>query len=116
MKKLNGLAYAYWETGTEGVLWSVVENFENEGWSRDDLHILKNGDHLILRDRETGEVVFDGVVNLSRDLCKVTGPNGVEGQGLDGFWVHGVQADGCTPEEWSRWFHSEKFLAEVERK
>ena len=115
-KLISGIAYGWWETGSEGVHWCVQENWEGEQWSYDDLWTIKNGDHLTIKDRLTGETVFEGLVKLDHKLCEVKTGAGYKAQAINGMYVHGVQATGCTPEEWFRWFMTKDgYLAEIRR-
>lgn len=112
---VEGIAYGWWETGTEGVHWAVQANWKGERWSYDDLHVLQDGDRLQITDTETNAVVFDGAVELDTEACKVEGQEW--GQGVCGFYVHGVQV-GVDPERWFGWFMHEpkgRYLARLER-
>lgn len=49
MLKIQGRGEAYWETGTEGVLWAVIDDQKPD---YDGLYVLKDGDHLTIFDRD----------------------------------------------------------------
>jgi hypothetical protein len=53
--KGNGCPFA--ETGTEGVFWAIVDPDPSKG-GYDNLYILKDGDILIVFDRETSSKVL----------------------------------------------------------
>ena len=52
MNKISGVLDAFFETGTEGVIWSLYDD-KNNGY--DSLHCLENGDYLKVFS-ESGEI------------------------------------------------------------
>lgn len=101
-KTITGTLEAFWETGTEGIWWSVDEQLpdpENPNYrSRDGLHILKNGDHLVIRD-DKKTVIWEGTIDFDYKTCVVK----YGWQAVRGMYVHGVQK-GVDPETWFDWF------------
>lgn len=116
---IKGIPIGHWETGTEGILWAVQANWEVKRWSYDDLHVLKNDDHLIITAAD-GTEVFHGVIYLDEQACMhhLTTPQGTpySVQGIQNMIVHGVQR-GIDPDVWFGWFMAEKgtYLAELVR-
>lgn len=100
----TGKLDAFFETGTEGVVWSVVEDGK-KGY--DALNGLQDGDYLRIFD-EHNNVVFDGEVRLEWKRNYRPHPMNPQygQQEVHGFWVRGLQ-DNVEPEDWSHWFHGQ---------
>jgi hypothetical protein len=98
---LKGKLDPYFETGTEGVIWSVVVD-GYEGY--DSLLPLKDGDQLKVLGSD-GQLIWSGVVNLEwKRNWRLYPMNPAYGQqAVLGLWVHGLQSD-VNPEVWARWF------------
>lgn len=96
--KLEG----FFETGTEGVIWSVYEDGK-QGY--DGLHDLEDGDHLKVWESASGRTVFDGRIKFDWKIGYEKFPlNPSCGQqAAMGFWVHGIQ-EGFMPDDWARLF------------
>jgi len=95
MKK-KGRLHFYFETGTEGGFWAFEEDGE-KGY--DALHILNDGDSLVIYDRlNPKEIMWQGVIELEH-YPSFEIPVG-------GFWVHDLQV-GVTRELWGSWFFNE---------
>ncbi len=103
METITGTLFAYFETGTEGVLWSVQD--EHYPQSYQGLNVLKKGDQLKIEDPD-GQVVFDGIIDLeyesNLEIHPFSNPAWKQ-QAISGLWVHGVQR-GIVPETWMEWF------------
>src|SRR5437870_654623 len=96
---LEGVLEAYFETGTEGVIWSFEENGK-EGY--DGLHCLKKGDFLrVFNNAAEKKVIFEGEVDLEYKRLYYPYPlNPQYGQqAVFGMWVHGFQKTE-EPEVW----------------
>lgn len=96
---------AFYETGTEGVFWSICDN-NKTGY--DALAPLKNGDYLFVEDGK-GKIEWEGTVALDYDTNRIsrpTNPN-YKQQSVAGYWVHGLQI-GVDPELWASWFLEER--------
>lgn len=100
----TGKLEAFFETGTEGVVWSTYEDGK-QGY--DALCCLQDGDYLKVISPE-GAVVFDGEVNLEweRNFRQYPMNPSLGQQEVDGFWVRGLQV-GVDPQDWSKWFHGQ---------
>ena len=98
---INGRLEAFFETGTEGIIWSLVE--PNKGY--EGLHCLKNGDYLKVYKENTEEVIWEGTVLLEYERRYRSYPlNPQYGQQeIFGCWVHGFQ-ENLAPEVWSKMF------------
>ena len=60
MDSILGTLDAFFETGTEGIVWSVTNN-DLEGWNK--LNCLKDGDYLTIFDSvDKTTVVWEGVI------------------------------------------------------
>lgn len=103
MLKVKGCGDAYWETGTEGVFWAILDQEKPE---YDGLYILKPGDRLTIFDRsDTSKVLWSGVVDLeyeSKQQHAIHNPSYV-GQAVFNHWVHGLQR-GLDAETWADYF------------
>lgn len=96
-REIRGVLDAFFETGTEGVLWSLHDP-GLPGY--DALNVLEDGDALRVLD-SGGGTLWEGTVDLDRESCQPPGSRG--GQAVLGLWVHGVQRD-MDPEAWARMF------------
>jgi hypothetical protein len=103
--EIRGFLEAYFETGTEGVIWSVLDP-GLPGY--DGLHTLEDGDELHVLDG-TGGILWEGVVRLDRNTGRLPRWPGGEPvqQAVLGLWVHGLQ-EGMDPEAWGRMFTEER--------
>lgn len=105
VKVTQGTAIAYFETGTEGLLWMV----EPTNCTRiADLHFLQKGDFLRVED-PAGQVLFEGTIDPDYDAGKMPRYAGDKyGQPVArGYWVHWTQK-GWTPDDWAMLFIPEK--------
>lgn len=101
---IRGKLEAYFETGTEGVLWAVYEDGK-QGY--DGLHILQQDDLLKIFGKD-GSVVFSGRIDQDRQTGWAPYPFG-NGNGQPvalGMWVHWTQR-GYQPDDWARLFVDE---------
>jgi hypothetical protein len=93
----------FFETGTEGVIWSVYEDGK-QGY--DGLQCLDYGDLLTIYDKEDPtKVLWEGRIDLEWERNFRSYPMNPEHgqQEVLGYWVHGLQRD-VEPETWGRWF------------
>lgn len=107
---IKGKLEAFFETGTEGVIWSIYEDGK-QGY--DGLHPLNNGDYLtIFHSSKPYTIVWEGTVDLEYETNYRPYPTNPEygQQAVLGRWVHGVQRD-VVPEDWAMWFMG-KYKAE----
>lgn len=108
-KRIDGVLDPFWETGTEGIVWSVYGDRANSPQlSYDKLHTLRDGDRLIIYAPDNETVVFDDFINLVwQPSCEQDPATGVlverPYQTALGFVVNGVQM-GLNPDEWARFF------------
>jgi hypothetical protein len=91
MDQIKGIPSAFWETGTEGVYWSIQEPDK----SYDGLHILKNGDWLMIVDPD-GNTVWGGLVSIDPTV-----------RSYGHYWVHGMP-DNFDKDTWYKIFVEEK--------
>lgn len=98
---ISGILEGFWETGTEGVLWSLCEE-PPRGY--DGLHILENGDQLTVFN-EDGSVLWQGVIDLEYETGYRPFPQNPEygQQAALGYWVHGCQR-GFAIDDWAYMF------------
>ena len=100
---LSGKLEAFFETGTEGVLWSFIPN-GREGY--ENLHVLQNGDRLtVFADAACAITKWQGNVDLEYERNWQNFPlNPQYGQqAVEGCWVHGLERT-LPPETWARMF------------
>ena len=103
MNTIKGKLDPFFETGTEGVIWSLYEDGK-EGY--DALVILDQGDYLTIFDPEDStKVVWEGNIDLEYERNYHPYPmNPKYGQqAVMGYWVHGIQRD-VEPDDWGIWF------------
>lgn len=109
---IKGTLEAFFETGTEGVIWSLFEDGK-EGY--EGLHCLNDGDLLVVCGKN-GKEVWRGAVALEwkrRHRPYPLNPQYGQQQ-IFGMWVRGFQV-GITPTKWARMFF-EKNKAELLKK
>jgi len=100
-KRIVGMLDAFFETGTEGVLWAILDN-DLTGY--DALNILKDGDYLFVEDG-LSQIEWEGTVKLDWKINWREFPQnpGHGQQEVYGYWVHGIQ-EGLDPALWAKWF------------
>lgn len=103
--EVRGFLFAFFETGTEGVIWSLLDH-GLPGY--DSLRPLRDGDELRVLD-DAGGTWWEGVVRLDRTTGRLPRHPGGEPvqQAVLGCWVHGLQ-EGMDPEAWARMFFEER--------
>lgn len=111
---VHGILEDFFETGTEGVCWSVYEDGK-QGY--EGLHLLGEGHHLRVTD-ETGTVRFEGSIepDCEKGWMEYPGRPG-EGYGQPcalGMWIHWTQA-GWEPDDWAALFFRPYLTDEKER-
>ncbi len=105
MQIIEGKLDAFYETGTEGVIWSV---YENGKYGYEALNILNYGDYLrIYSNQDRNEIIWEGNIYLDWEINWRKYPNNPKygQQEVLGYWVHGIQKD-VEPTTWGRWFFS----------
>lgn len=104
MKAIEGEPLAFFETGTEGVIWSVAE----PGKSYEGLHELEDGDVLLIFSGDYDELLWVGVIDLDWEIGVRSSPLNPEykQQVSNGLWCHGIQR-GFEPDQWGQLFSPE---------
>lgn len=99
--QIDGILDPYFETGTEGILWSVYDE-SRPGY--DGLFVLEDGDLLEVIDND-GTVVWEGEIELDWDIGYKPYPSNPKygQQAAMGAWVHGIQK-GFKPDDWALLF------------
>jgi len=100
-REIHGELQDYFETGTEGVLWSLNDD-ENFGY--DALKIIQEGDHLTILD-SLGKEIWSGTIQCDHKSGYRSYPmNPKHGQPCAlGYWIHWTQK-GFKPDDWARFF------------
>lgn len=114
MAEIYGKPHAYFETGTEGVYWAVIED-NVSGY--EGLHILENGDHLtIYSNNVEGQALFSDFIN--KDTVTGLQPRpfnpDFKQQVALGMWVHWIQ-EGYDPDKWAEFFINENLRVKLLR-
>ena len=99
---IKGKLESFWETGTEGVIWSLYMDGK-EGY--DALYTIKEGDYIKIYDEED-KLMYEGDIIEDRFSNWFSYPmNPILGQQAAGcYLVHWVQAD-VSPDTWCHWFN-----------
>lgn len=98
---IDGELEGFYETGTEGVIWSLWDNTKS---GYDGLHYLQPGDHFVIYAHD-GTVAWEGDILWDRQVGRITAPTNpnYRGQAALGMWVHGIQ-QGFEPDAWATFF------------
>ena len=98
---IHGVLEDFSETGTEGLVWSVLEDGERDYAG---IHTIEEGDHLTICDG-LGNRVWAGKIDCDREIGWRRYPlNPVLGQPCAlGYWIHWTQ-HGFKPDDWARFF------------
>jgi len=101
LRKIRGVLEDFFETGTEGVIWSVVSE-DDHGY--DALYPIEEGDHLAIQD-QLGRKLWSGIICCDRKAGWRRYPlNPKCGQPCAlGHWIHWTQR-GFKPDDWARYF------------
>jgi hypothetical protein len=105
VKAMNGNLSAWFETGTEGLIW-IMEEDGHQGYAS--MRFPAKGDYLKVT-APNGNVLFDGIVDPDYDAGKKGRyPGDPSGQPTAlGYWIHWTQR-GWTPDDWAKLFLDEK--------
>lgn len=111
----TGVTDSFFETGTEGVMWSVMDDV-NSGYGS--LHILNNGDRLEIMNKAGDKVEWKGTIRYNHKVGYKPYPkNPTCGQQVAcGYYVDGIQC-GFKPNAWGKlFFESRKCKLTLGRK
>jgi hypothetical protein len=100
-RTVRGDLVDYFETGTEGVIWTVDDECLH---GREAMEVICEGDHLTVLD-PMGLVVWKGVIRCDKKVGRRPYPiNPKYGQQCAlGHWIHWVQK-GFKPDAWAEFF------------
>jgi hypothetical protein len=103
LTRVVGTLEPYFETGTEGIVWSLHTSGV-PGY--DGLNCLKKGDDLLVYNPD-GTALWAGEIDLEYQRCHQPFPMNPQygKQAINNMWVNGIQAD-VDPETWFGWFQS----------
>jgi hypothetical protein len=98
---IHGRLDPFWETGTEGVCWSLEDRIR-PGY--DGLFPLSDGDHLTIFD-DDGNQLWSGTISFEYERNYQPYPMNPQygQQAVFDHWVRGLQRD-IAPETWASWF------------
>ncbi|MBU6415107.1 hypothetical protein KGQ34_02610 [Patescibacteria group bacterium] len=103
--KVSGVLCPYFETGCEGIVWSVIKDGKE---SYDNLYTIRQGD-LFTVYGENDEILFDGEIICDFQAGWTAYPNDPFGHGQPsalGYWIHWTQ-HGWQPDDWAKLFFHE---------
>lgn len=104
----TGNGMAFWETGTEGVFWSVLDRGQSDSVNSG-LYTLEDGDVLTIYERdEPDRVAWCGTIDFeyeSHQEVAFHNPN-YRAQAVFQHWVHGLQRN-VDAERWATYFFDE---------
>jgi hypothetical protein len=102
---IQGRLEAFFETGTEGVIWSLEDRIL-PGY--DGLFPLHKGDHLTIFD-DAGNELWQGAIKFEykRNWQEFPMNPGHGQQAVRNHWVHGLQTD-VEPDTWANWFFDKR--------
>ena len=109
----HGILEAYWEQGSEGLLWAVYDpahDTEEGKRQLSGLQLLENGDYLrVFNDKAGSAVLWEGTVNLDYQRNQIAHPffKEVKSQRIEGDRVNGIPAN-VEPSTWLHMFLKEK--------
>jgi len=102
-KALNGVAFFWSETGTEGGHWAFQDGQHpplGQQFSYEGLHVLHDGDYLTIYDKaDPQKIVWEGKIALD-SLALFTETT------TDGLWIHADQ-QGVDRKTWEKFFLEE---------
>lgn len=101
----TGKLDAFFESGTEGILWSLYEHGK-EGY--DALQSIQEGDYLIIYSDETLQTLFTGFIKPDYNINRQPYPlNPTYSQPcVLGYWCHWLIKE-VPPEVWANYFFQE---------
>ena len=111
-KKIRGTLEAFFETGTEGIYWSIIEENKIE---YDSLNLIENGDFLqVYKNKDYKDIYWKGIIKKDFELNREKVPSNYSScrQIAGNYYVHWLQKD-CDPRFWSDMFALE-MCAELE--
>lgn len=105
----KGKTNSYFETGMEGVRWSVETDEPDESLIHNCIYFIKEGDYVTIT-TEKGEKLFDDVIVFDKLSCKHNYPNGVGSQQVaGGLYTHWIQ-HGFSGDEWFKIFQNNEIV------
>lgn len=113
LTKYEGKLFAWFETGTEGLVWAIQEDGK-EGY--DGLVPIRPGDLLTITAPD-GRKLFEAEINCDYKTGWQPRWEGAEhGQPVaKGYWIHWTQ-HGWSPDDWAELFLDEKNRGTLTRK
>jgi hypothetical protein len=104
VEKLHGTTYGFFETGTEGIIWTLLK----DGFAGyEAIESIEEGDHLSVFDTDNN-VLFEGIIQPDYEAGWMEYPlNPGYGQpSALGYWIHWTQKD-WKPDDWAKLFMGE---------
>ncbi len=100
-RRIEGVLYDFSETGTEGLLWSLVDA---DSSSYESLHVIAPGDHLTISD-QLGNRIWAGTIRADKKSGRRRYPRNPKlGQPAAlGYWIQWTQK-GFKPDDWALFF------------
>lgn len=114
MTKFQGTLEGFFETGTEGIIWTLIKD-NLKGYEA--LETIQEGDQLKVFNPD-GSVAFDGIIKADFEIGYMEYPlNPGYGQPCAlGMWIHWTQS-GFQPDDWAKlFFHDPPLRAELTHK
>lgn len=102
IKTIKGTLEAFWETGSEGVIWIINEEGK-KGY--DGFNCIEEGDYLTIYSKKK-KIVWEGLIECDRKTRYRKHPLNLDfgQQEVCGYWVHWLPAGVADLEKWARYF------------
>ena len=93
-KSYHGNLHAFFETGTEGFIWVLIDDsaVAPQNSLYDHTHLIEEGDHLTILKKEGHDILWSGKVEFEYNSSQQPHPYnpGYKQQTALGYWINGL--------------------------